>query len=103
MKPNFLRVPTDLEVMEGKMVRIDCRISGRPLPEVLWYRNGKLVTDDRTHKLIVNEAGNQSLLITVASREDGGAYTCVARNKSGESRFQVNLTVIGELISTLLK
>lgn len=43
LKPNFVKIPGDKEVTEGKMVRFDLRVSGRPFPDVLWYLNGKQV------------------------------------------------------------
>lgn len=54
-----------------------------------WYINGVQVVDDATHKVLVNEAGNHSLMINKASLKDAGVITCVARNKSGEATFQV--------------
>ena len=32
--PKFLRVPPNQTVQEGKVVRFDCRVTGRPYPEV---------------------------------------------------------------------
>ncbi|CAG0878668.1 unnamed protein product [Darwinula stevensoni] len=94
LAPNFVRVCGDQEVQEGKLVRFDVRISGRPYPDVAWYLNGRQVTDDATHKILVNESGGHSLMITCASRNDGGRYTCVARNKSGEIKYDFSLSVI---------
>lgn len=47
-----------------------------------------------THKILVNESGNNSLMITNVSRADAGVVTCVARNKAGETSCQCNLSVI---------
>ncbi|CAN8024063.1 unnamed protein product, partial [Ixodes persulcatus] len=94
LKPNFVKIPQDQEVTEGKMVRFDVRVTGRPFPDVTWLRNGQPVNDDATHKLLVNEGGLHALMITSASREDAGTWTCVANNKSGECRFEVHLVVI---------
>lgn len=47
-----------------------------------------------THKILVNESGNNSLMITNVSRADAGIVTCVARNKAGETSCQCNLNVI---------
>ncbi|KAK8746938.1 hypothetical protein OTU49_016904 [Cherax quadricarinatus] len=94
MEPKFVRGPTDREVQEGRMVRFDARVSGRPYPEVAWYINGVLVVDDATHKVLVNEAGNHSLMIQRASLKDAGIITCVARNKTGEATFQCQLNVL---------
>lgn len=74
--------------------RFDCRVTGRPYPEVTWYINGQQVANDLTHKILVNESGNNSLMITNVSRADAGVVTCVARNKAGETSFQCNLNVI---------
>lgn len=94
LPPNFLRVFQDREVTEGKMTRFDCRIGGRPYPEVYWLINDKLVQDDSTHKILVNESGNHSLMITNVSGYDAGVVTCVARNKAGEIATQARLTVV---------
>lgn len=94
LPPQFVRVPADQEVGEGKMVRFDCRITGRPYPDVLWYLNGHQILDDATHKILVNESGNHALMITGAGLNDSGVIQCVARNKGGEASFQVRLSVI---------
>lgn len=92
--PNFVRVCGDRDVTEGKMTRFDCRVTGRPYPEVTWFINGRPVIDDHNHKILVNESGNHALMITNVSRNDSGVVTCVARNKTGETSFQCNLNVI---------
>lgn len=94
LAPTFIRVFQDRETQEGKMTRFDCRVTGRPYPEVTWYINQVPINDDATHKILVNESGNHSLMITNVSRYDGGVVTCVARNKSGEVATQSNLIVL---------
>lgn len=94
LAPNFIRVCQDREATEGKMTRFDCRVTGRPYPEVTWYINERQVHDDATHKILVNESGNHALMITNVHRFDGGVVTCVAKNKCGETSFQCQLDVI---------
>lgn len=94
LAPNFVRVCGDRDITEGKMTRFDCRVTGRPYPEVLWYINGRQVSDDHSHKILVNESGNHALMITSVDRNDSGVVTCVARNKTGDTSFQCNLNVI---------
>lgn len=94
LAPNFVRVCNDRDVTEGKMTRFDCRVTGRPYPEVTWFINGRQVADDATHKILVNESGNHALMITNVNRFDSGVVTCVAKNKAGETSFQCNLNVI---------
>lgn len=94
LAPTFVKVFQDRETTEGKMTRFDCRLTGRPYPEVAWFINGNPVINDATHKILVNESGNHSLMITNVSRYDAGVVTCVARNKSGEVSTQANLIVV---------
>lgn len=94
LAPSFIKVFQDRDTQEGKMTRFDCRVTGRPYPEVTWYINQQPVNDDATHKILVNESGNNSLMITNVNRFDGGVVTCVARNKSGEVSTQASLVVL---------
>ena len=91
LPPNFIRVPSDREVGEGKMTRFEARVTGKPTPEVTWFINGKQVVDDDTHKILINESGNHALMITNVSKDDAGVVTCVARNKAGEASCQVRI------------
>lgn len=94
LAPAFVRVFQDREVTEGKMTRFDCRVTGRPYPDVQWFINGNPVRDDLTHKILVNESGSHSLMITNVGKFDAGVVTCVARNKTGEIAAQAKLIVL---------
>lgn len=94
LAPAFIRGFHDRDVTEGKMTKFDCRITGRPYPEVFWFINDRQVQDDATHKILVNESGNHSLMITQVNRYDGGVVTCIARNKAGEVAHQARLVVL---------
>lgn len=78
LAPSFVRVPADTDVSEGKMVRFDCRVTGRPYPDVTWYLNGEQIHDDYTHKILVNESGNHALMITNAQLTDSGVIQVIA-------------------------
>ena len=70
-------------------VRINCKVSGRPQPDIQWYLNGQRLIQDDRHKVIVNEAGSHALLITKTVLTDSGSIACIASNRSGEAAFQV--------------
>ena len=57
--------------------------------QVSWYINGLPIVNDTTHKIMVNEAGSHALMITNATQRDSGVVTCVAKNKNGQTQFQV--------------
>lgn len=94
LAPQFIKVCQDQDVTEGKMTRFDCRVTGRPYPEVTWFINDREVRDDSNHKILVNESGNHSFMITNVEARDCGVITCRAQNKSGEIAFQCRLNVI---------
>lgn len=76
---------------EGDPIRINCRVNGRPPPDIQWYLNGQRLAQDERHKIIVNEAGCHALLITNSVPSDAGSVACVAVNRSGEAAFQVGI------------
>ncbi len=92
-KPNFKEIPSDLIVKEGKIARFNCRVKGRPPPDLVWFRDDERVYSDSNHRMIVNEGGVHSLLITYARPEDSGLYRCEAKNRAGQAKFTVGLSV----------
>ena len=98
LAPNFVRVCADRDASEGKTTPFDCRVTGRPYAEVHWFINGHQASDDATHKILVNESGNHALMITNVSRSDAGVISCIARNKSGETSFQVILLSLMKIL-----
>jgi hypothetical protein len=94
-KPYFIKIPTDHEVPEGQLVRLDYIPAGRPEPSLTWYRNGiPLKPNDADHRDVVNEGGVHSLLIHNPQLGPTVEYTCVAKNKFGEAPFTVHLSVV---------
>ena len=103
VKPIFHRMPTNLEVAEGQTSRLDSIVIGRPNPEISWYHDGKSVHSDRTHKIVINQDGVNSLIFQPVSFSDSGTYRCVATNGGGEDSFEVTVRVTREKHSLLLK
>ena len=77
--------------MENDSLRVQCRVGGRPPPEIQWYLHGHRLCQDKRHKIIVNESGCHTLLIISAQVSDNGPIMCVAHNRSGEAIAQVFL------------
>ncbi|XP_058882506.1 myopalladin-like isoform X2 [Acipenser ruthenus] len=95
-RPYFLQAPGDLVAHEGRLCRLDCKVSGLPTPDLLWLVNGKPVLPDNTHKMLVRENGVHSLLIDPLMQSDAGTYTCIATNKAGQNSFCLELTVVAK-------
>ncbi|XP_049996157.1 myopalladin [Alexandromys fortis] len=95
-RPHFLQAPGDMVAHEGRLCRLDCKVSGLPPPELTWLLNGRPVLPDASHKMLVRETGVHSLLIDPLTQRDAGTYTCVATNKTGQNSFSLELTVVAK-------
>ncbi|XP_055358418.1 myopalladin isoform X2 [Betta splendens] len=81
-RPHFVQAPGDLLAHEGRLCRLDCKVSGLPSPELMWLVNGRPIYPDLTHKMLVQENSIHSLVIDPLTQSDGGTYTCIASNKA---------------------
>ncbi|XP_072292766.1 myopalladin isoform X2 [Eucyclogobius newberryi] len=93
-QPHFLQAPGDMMAHEGKLCRLDCKVSGLPNPELMWLVNGRPIYPDMYHRMLVRENGVHSLVIDPLTQKDAGAYTCIASNKAGQSSFSLELSVV---------
>uniref|UniRef100_A0A8D2P2S2 Palladin n=1 Tax=Zosterops lateralis melanops TaxID=1220523 RepID=A0A8D2P2S2_ZOSLA len=97
-RPHFLQAPGDLTVQEGKLCRMDCKVSGLPTPDLSWQLNGRPIRPDSSHKMLVRENGVHSLIIEPVTSRDAGIYTCIASNRAGENSFSLELIVAAKEI-----
>ncbi|XP_051503768.1 myopalladin-like isoform X2 [Myxocyprinus asiaticus] len=93
-RPHFLQASGDMFAHEGRLCRLDCKVSGLPHPEIMWLLNGKPIYTDVTHRMLVRENGVHSLVIDPLTQADDGTYTCIASNKAGQSSFCLELKVV---------
>ncbi|XP_051869535.1 myotilin [Pristis pectinata] len=92
--PRFLQKPDEnMIIQQYGLCRIDCKVSGLPPPELMWYLNGQPVEQNMGHKMLVSGKGVHSLIIDAVTASDAGQYECVAINRAGQSRFTVHLEV----------
>ncbi|XP_072808790.1 palladin isoform X2 [Vicugna pacos] len=92
-RPHFLQAPGDLTVQEGRLCRMDCKVSGLPTPDLTWQLDGRPVRPDSAHRMLVRENGVHSLVIEPVTARDAGIYTCVATNRAGQNAFSLELVV----------
>ncbi|KAM6920936.1 palladin isoform 5-T5 [Xenentodon cancila] len=92
-RPHFLQAPGDLIVQEGRLCRMDCKVSGLPTPDLIWQLNGNTIRPDSAHKMLVRENGVHSLVIEPVTSRDAGIYTCIASNRAGQNSFNLELIV----------
>ncbi|XP_039249991.1 palladin-like isoform X4 [Styela clava] len=92
-KPVFVQKSGNIEVDEGKLARLDIKVTGLPQPDLTWLINGNPVIQDPHHKILVRENNVHSLLIQPVSTMDEGQYSVVATNKAGRATVHIQLRV----------
>lgn len=112
-KPKFFtNSRTELFGNYGSEIRLPCDVEGIPKPNITWYRNAEVITDQfekrcsflfnyRNFIIILNifcflryfiEQDN-ALLIKTLHMSDNGMFQCFARNEAGESSVSFWLRV----------
>lgn len=88
--PHLAQDLEDRRVAAGDTVALQCKALGSPPPRITWLHDDQpLRPSDRHHFT----PGNQLLVISPASTEDGGRYTCLMSNTLGTERAHSQLTV----------
>ncbi|XP_059503638.1 striated muscle preferentially expressed protein kinase [Stegostoma tigrinum] len=73
---------TDSLVTVGASVLLKCIITGTPMPEVVWKKDGEVLKSSQTHMLKA-EGERHTLYIPSATTLDGGLYSVSAANEVG--------------------
>ena len=58
--------------MEGQQLTLECKATGVPAPNYLWFKSPKVPLPDQT---------SDTLLIPALSKEDAGKYICRVENE----------------------
>ncbi|KAM4548970.1 obscurin isoform 2-T2 [Odontesthes bonariensis] len=91
--PPSIQVPTeDLCVEPGQPATFTAIITGRPTPQIHWYKDGEVLAASENVK-IVQHGARFSVTIVCPEGEDSGIYTCFANNDSGHAICEAQLTV----------
>jgi len=73
----------------GSRLVLQCRISGRPRPEIIWTLEGAALASPRVN--ITDD--NQTLIVENLSADDSGRYECLVRNSGGATSVFQNVSV----------
>uniref|UniRef100_A0A182WLH1 Ig-like domain-containing protein n=1 Tax=Anopheles minimus TaxID=112268 RepID=A0A182WLH1_9DIPT len=76
--PNVTRV-------EGKRVRLVCKVGGQPPPKVAWFKDKRLINRNATKYAQVHLKKRSELIIFNTSTTDTGEYECRAKNRYNNS------------------
>ncbi|XP_074600440.1 uncharacterized protein LOC141854581 isoform X3 [Brevipalpus obovatus] len=91
--PKFVTKLKDKSVATGDTVEFKAKVTGEPMPEVEFLKDGKKITSDTRIK-IEKEGDTHRLIIRKAKEEDAGSYKCVAKNEHGSVESDAKLEVL---------
>uniref|UniRef100_A0A3B4Z9L6 Striated muscle preferentially expressed protein kinase-like n=1 Tax=Stegastes partitus TaxID=144197 RepID=A0A3B4Z9L6_9TELE len=90
--PTFETIMEDLDVCSGETPRFAVVVEGKPIPDILWFKNDILLSES-SHYTFVYDDNECSLVVLNARPEDSGVYTCTARNLAGSVSCKAELTI----------
>ncbi|XP_037939426.1 lachesin-like [Teleopsis dalmanni] len=80
--PNILDIestPSSVAVRENQNINMTCRADGFPTPKIIWRReDGEEIAVEKKKKVLVYDG--EVLPLTKVSRNEMGAYLCIATN-----------------------
>ena len=92
--PVFTRTLSDLVILEGETVVLECLVSARHQPMVIWYKNSQILRVGVEYKQTY-DGRLATLKVHEVFSSDAGTYECVARNAYGKVTSTCKLTVRG--------
>ncbi|KAF7243849.1 Netrin receptor DCC [Varanus komodoensis] len=90
----FLQRPSNVVVVEGKDAVLECCVSGYPVPTFTWLRGDETIPF-RSKKYSLLAGSN--LLISNATDDDSGTYTCVVTYRDENSSASAEFSVLGSI------
>ncbi|XP_071419034.1 myosin light chain kinase, smooth muscle isoform X2 [Pithys albifrons albifrons] len=95
--PRFESHPQSLEASEGQEIKFRSKVSGKPKPDVKWFKEGRPVKAGEDVQ-IYEEDGIHCLWLKKACLRDSGSYSCTAVNPNGQTSTSWLLTVSNQPI-----
>ncbi|KAF1750649.1 hypothetical protein GCK72_017200 [Caenorhabditis remanei] len=91
--PDFIQRLISEEIEEGSQLKWTVRVTGDPMPKVIWMRDGYEIPDCEEVRIVDHGDGYHSLVIVRVEGADSGQFTCLAENIAGEARSTADLVV----------
>ncbi|XP_056280906.1 obscurin-like protein 1 isoform X11 [Pseudoliparis swirei] len=80
-------------VTEGKHAKFRCFVTGKPKPEIIWRKDGRMMLSGRRYLLYEDREGYFTLKVLYCKQKDNGVYVCAASNTAGQTLSAVHLSV----------
>ncbi|CAH0577797.1 unnamed protein product [Chrysodeixis includens] len=94
-RPEFVDIlPGQLKVLAGETANLSCSVKGKPLPEVVWMKNGHEIEEEEGRVTTAFNGQDCSLRISRLCSEDEARYSCEASNAHGRASTYARLAVV---------
>uniref|UniRef100_S4RZZ8 Myosin light chain kinase, smooth muscle n=1 Tax=Petromyzon marinus TaxID=7757 RepID=S4RZZ8_PETMA len=90
--PKFVNKPSRAVVREGQGGKFNCKITGRPQPQVTW-RKGDTELHNDGHFKVYEKSSLHFLEVLDVKEEDSGVYTCTITNSAGKASASAELII----------
>ncbi|KRY70707.1 Muscle M-line assembly protein unc-89 [Trichinella pseudospiralis] len=91
--PKFVIPLVDMRANEGKTLRAEIKVRGRPTPQLTWFKNKVPLTPDDGVQIDSLGEGRWLLTMNKVAADASGLYECVATNKLGTDQCSAVFTI----------
>lgn len=91
--PEFTKTLSDIDVLVGNDASFDCQFTGKPTPEITWYKGGQEIFESQRADIETSLASS-TLRLKQVRLEDKGKIQCQALNNAGLKTTSAKLTVL---------
>ncbi|XP_053213912.1 obscurin-like isoform X4 [Panonychus citri] len=92
--PSFILRLKETTGMAYKSTRMECKVTGIPMPTVKWFKDWLPIHDSDRTKILWEESENRStLFINSTISRDAGLYSVTATNVVGSASCSANLAI----------
>uniref|UniRef100_A0A8D2JDW5 Ig-like domain-containing protein n=2 Tax=Varanus komodoensis TaxID=61221 RepID=A0A8D2JDW5_VARKO len=92
--PTFTQPLQSVVALEGSAATFEAHISGFPVPEVSWYRDGQVISAATLPGVQISFSdGRAKLVIPTVTAANSGRYTLQATNGSGQATSTAELLI----------
>ena len=96
--PQLVHTFNEQTLIPGPFVALRCTATGNPPPDIFWLLDGQLLAGNRRIEMGQQQLTMETtgyLNITGVQVEDGGEYSCEAKNEAGKTVHSARLNVYG--------
>uniref|UniRef100_A0A8W4FKS4 Ig-like domain-containing protein n=1 Tax=Sus scrofa TaxID=9823 RepID=A0A8W4FKS4_PIG len=95
--PTFTQPLQSVVVLEGSTATFEAHVSGFPVPEVSWFRDGQVISTSTLPGVQISFSdGRARLTIPAVTKANSGRYSLRATNGSGQATSTAELLVTAE-------